>query len=131
MEPRRTRDPAPNADASLYRTLIDLAPDAMVGVDEDGVIVLVNAQAELLFGYGRDELLGRPVEILVPDAARAAHPRHRAGYSRDPRPRPMGLGLALGARRSDGSEFPAEISLASVETDTGRLVSASIRDMRT
>jgi PAS domain S-box-containing protein len=129
VDPQRTRDPAPTADPSLYRTLIDLAPDAMVGVDERGVIVLVNAQAETLFGYSRDELLGQPVEILVPDAARAAHPRHRAAYASDPRPRPMGLGLALGARRSDGSEFPAEISLAAVATDAGRLVSASIRDM--
>lgn len=129
VELQRTRDPAPAADASLYRTLIDLAPDAMVGVDERGVIVLVNAQAELLFGYSRDDLLGKPVEVLVPEAARGAHPGHREAYADDPRPRPMGLGLALGARRSDGSEFPAEISLAAVETPSGRLVSASIRDM--
>ena len=126
---QRSRDPAPDADVSLYRTLIDLAPDAMVGVDEAGTIVLVNAQAEALFGYSRDELLGRSVELLVPDAARRAHPRHREDYARDPRPRPMGLGRALAARRSDGTEFPAEISLASVDTDGGRLVSASIRDM--
>jgi PAS domain S-box-containing protein len=126
---QRSRDPAPAADASLYRRLIDLAPDAMVGVDPDGVIVLVNTQAETLFGYGRDELLGRRVEVLVPEAARAVHPQHRSGYLRHPTPRPMGLGLALAARRRDGSEFPAEISLAALDTDTGVLVCASIRDM--
>jgi PAS domain S-box-containing protein len=119
----------PDADESLYRRLVDLAPDAMVCVDHHGTIVLVNSQAELLFGYGRHELLGQPVELLVPEAARAVHPTHRAVYLGAPTPRPMGLGLALGARRRDGTEFPAEISLAAVDTDGGRIVSASIRDM--
>ncbi|MEQ1698493.1 MAG: PAS domain S-box protein [Ilumatobacteraceae bacterium] len=116
-------------DEALYRRLIDLAPDAMIGVDELGRIVLVNAQAETLFGYRRDELIGQTIELLVPDAARSVHPAHRRSYLEDPHPRPMGLGLQLAARRSDGSEFPAEISLGAVETDRGRIISASIRDV--
>lgn len=116
-------------DEALYRRLIDLAPDAMIGVDEDGRIVLVNAQAETLFGYGRDQLIGQSIELLVPDHARGVHPAHRRSYLEHPRPRPMGLGLQLSARRKDGSEFPAEISLGAIETVRGRIVSASIRDV--
>lgn len=124
-----TEQPAFSADEALFRRLVDLAPDAMLCVDETGRIVLVNAQTEVLFGYDRTELLGQAVEVLVPESARAVHPRRRAGYLSDPTPRPMGLGLQLAARRRDGSEFPAEISLAAVDTDRGRIVSASIRDM--
>lgn len=116
-------------DEALYRRLIDLAPDAMIAVDEAGRIVLVNAQAETLFGYRRDELIGQHIELLVPEQARGVHPAHRQSYLRDPHPRPMGLGLQLAARRADGSEFPAEISLGAVETDRGRIISASIRDV--
>lgn len=124
-----SHDPGRSDDEALYRRLVDLAPDAMVGVDARGTIVLVNTQAEVLFGYGRHDLIGQLVEVLVPDAARAIHPHHRAHYLDDPTPRPMGLGLQLAARRRDGSEFPAEISLAAVDTARGRMVSASIRDM--
>lgn len=123
--PRRLLHP----DEALYRRLIDLAPDAMIGVDERGRIVLVNAQAETLFGYHRDQLIGQSIELLVPDQARGVHPAHRRSYLDDPHPRPMGLGLQLAARRFDGSEFPAEISLGAIETDRGRIVSASIRDV--
>jgi PAS domain S-box-containing protein len=101
----------------------------MVGVDSSGRIVLVNTQAEILFGYDRSELLGQQVEILVPDTARVAHPAHRSTYLTDRRSRPMGLGLQLAARRRDGSEFPAEISLATVEAGGSVLISASIRDL--
>ena len=109
--------------------LLEAAPDAMVCVDAGGRIVLVNAQTERLFGYRRDELTGRPVEILVPDAIKAGHPARRAGYLADPRPRPMGEGLELAGRRRDGSTFPAEISLSAIDTDEGLLVMAAVRDV--
>ena len=101
----------------------------MIGVDESGRIVLVNTQAETLFGYDRDELIGHSVDLLVPAHSRRAHPAHRQSYFEAPQPRPMGLGLQLSARRRDGSEFPAEISLGAIETGQGRIVSAAIRDV--
>jgi PAS domain S-box-containing protein len=109
--------------------LLEAAPDAMVCVDQAGRIALVNAQAERLFGYGRLELVGQPVEVLVPDAARKVHPRHRAEYVADPNPRPMGAGMELAGRRRDGSTFPAEISLSAIDTDEGILVTAAVRDV--
>ena len=112
-----------------FRGLLEAAPDAIVGVDADGRIVLVNAQTERLFGYRRDELVGQPVEILVPEAKRATHPARRTRYLTDPQPRPMGAGMELAARRKDGSEFPAEISLSAIDTEDGVLVSAAIRDV--
>ena len=111
-----------------FAGLLETAPDAMVCVDADGRIALVNAQTERLFGYGRDELVGQPVEILVPDAARDAHPGHRAGYVTDPQHRPMGAGMELAGRRRDGTTFPAEISLSAIGTEEGILVSAAVRD---
>ena len=95
----------------------------MVIVDERGAIVLVNVQAERLFGYDRSELLGQPVEVLVPDAVRPKHPAHRAAYFANPRLRPMGAGLELNGRRKDGSEIAVEISLSPLETREGVLVS--------
>jgi PAS domain S-box-containing protein len=112
-----------------FRGLLEAAPDAIVGVTPDGTITLVNAQVERLFGYHRDELLGQPVEILVPGYARDRHPAHRDGYLHDPAPRPMGAGMPLAGRRKDGSHFPAEISLSSIDTEDGVLVSAAIRDV--
>jgi hypothetical protein len=117
-----------DADARFV-ALLETAPDALIAVDSAGLIVFANAQAERLFGYGREELLGSAVELLVPDAVRASHPSRRATYVRDPRPRPMGAGVELAGRRRDGSEFPAEISLSAVDTPEGRLVSAAIRDV--
>jgi len=99
----------------LLRELLDAAPDAVVGVDGDGLIVLVNVQCEQLFGYSRSELVGQPLELLVPERRRSAHERHRTQYLASPRPRAMGEGSDLVARRRDGSEFPAEISLSFVE----------------
>jgi PAS domain S-box-containing protein len=113
----------------MFVALLEAAPDAMVCIAADGRIVLVNAQAERLFGYQRAELIGQPVEILVPDAARAAHPGHRAAYAADPRHRPMGAGLPLAGRRRDASTFPAEISLSAIDTGEGILVAAAIRDV--
>ncbi len=116
------------AEAKL-RGLLEAAPDAILGVDSSGLILLANAQAERLFGYRRDELIGQPVEILVPQSARAGHPGHRLGYVADPQARPMGAGMQLAGRRKDGTEFPAEISLSALETDDGLLVSAAVRDV--
>jgi two-component system, cell cycle sensor histidine kinase and response regulator CckA len=112
-----------------FRGLLEAAPDAIVGVGADGLIALANTQAERLFGYPRDELVGQPVELLVPDSVRAAHPTHRARYFGDPQQRPMGAGMQLAARRKDGTEFPAEISLSALDTEDGLLVSAAIRDV--
>ena len=116
-------------DGRRFAGLLEAAPDAMVCVDADGRIALVNAQTERLFGYGRDELIGQPVEVLVPDAARDVHPRHRVGYVADPRPRPMGAGMELAGRRRDGTTFPAEISLSAIDTEEGILVYAAVRDV--
>jgi PAS domain S-box-containing protein len=120
--------PAPLSDG-ISAALLEAAPDAMVCIAADSRIVLVNAQAERLFGYERAELIGQRVEILVPDAARAVHPGHRAQYVADPRCRLMGAGLALAGRRRDASTFSAEISLSAIDTDDGILVTAAIRDV--
>jgi protein-histidine pros-kinase len=109
--------------------LLEAAPDAMVVIDVRGLIVLVNAQTEKVFGYRRDELLGEPVDMLVPAALRAVHRQHRDDYVGEPHVRSMGSGLDLRACRKDGSEFPVEISLAPLETTDGLLVSAAIRDI--
>jgi two-component system cell cycle sensor histidine kinase/response regulator CckA len=112
-----------------FEQLLELAPDAIVGIGADGRIVLANAQAEALFGYAHDELLGAVIEQLVPERFRAVHPRHRAEYLAAPVMRPMGAGLALFGRRKDGTEFPAEISLSAIETEDGLHATAAIRDI--
>lgn len=113
----------------LFRGLLEAAPDGMVIVDSQGVITLVNAQVEAMFGYGRQELVGQPVEMLVPERFAGMHERYRDGYHQEPRTRPMSLAGDLFARRKDGSEFPVEISLAPLNTDDGVLVSAAVRDI--
>jgi diguanylate cyclase (GGDEF)-like protein/PAS domain S-box-containing protein len=112
-----------------FRRLLENAPDAMVIVDEGGSIVLVNSQTERLFGYERHQLIGRAVEMLVPARFRVAHRRNRAHFADAPHARPMGVGADLYARRWDGTEFPAEISLSPLQTERGKLYVAAVRDV--
>jgi PAS domain S-box-containing protein len=113
---------------SVLRGLLEAAPDALIAVDPAGRIVFVNEQAEWLFGWQRADLLDQQVECLVPERFRHRHPKLRDGYALHPTTRPMAADLELWARRQDGSEFPAEISLSSFLTPEGRLVAVAIRD---
>ncbi len=112
-----------------FRDLVDLAPDGLVVCDRAGTVALVNTTAERMFGYSRTELVGQPIETLVPDRVAARHPAHIETFMTAPRPRPMGSGLDLKGRRKDGSEFPVEISLSPIKTGENLMVSAAIRDV--
>jgi PAS domain S-box-containing protein len=112
-----------------FRDLIDAAPDGVIVCDQAGLIVLVNAETERMFGYQRDELIGQRIDVLVPDRARAQHNQHVIGYTGHPRLRPMGIGMELTGRRKDGTEIPVEISLSPIQTERGLLVTAGIRDV--
>ncbi len=112
----------------LARSALDAAPDALLIIDAQGIVRFANAQASVLFGYPHEELIGQQMERLMPERFRGRHAGHRGGYFAAPRPRPMGSGLALFARRRDGGEFPVEISLSPVTADR-TLVAAAIRDV--
>ncbi len=115
--------------ADQYRAVFEASPDGLIIVDAEGVVRDVNPQVEALFGWAREELLGEPVEMLVPDGVRAAHEGHRRRYARSPHNRPMGVGLELRGRRKDGSEFPIEISLSPWRADDGLHVICTVRDV--
>lgn len=112
-----------------FRSLLDSAPDATVIVDEKGIIQMINHQTENLFCYTRDELIGRPVEILIPTDLHGKHHHHRASFANTPRVRAMGAGIELHAVKKGGIMFPVEISLSPIRTEEGMLVSASVRDI--
>jgi PAS domain S-box-containing protein len=114
---------------AYFRMVLESAPDAMIIVDERGKITIVNGQAEHMFGYDREELLGQSIETLLPERLREGHVGHREAFASTPSLRPMGPGLELTARRRDGSEFPVEISLSPVATANATFVSSVIRDV--
>ena len=117
------------AEALLSPTLLEAIPDAMVVINQDGIVVQINSQTEDLFGHTREELIGQKIEILVPERQRQTHHHHRDGFAQQPRIRRMGAGLDLYGRRRDGSEFPVEISLSPVSTGNGTLVLSAVRDV--
>ena len=114
--------------ASLVAGLLDASPDGLLLSDSEGRLVLVNSQIEALFGYRRGELLGKPVEILVPEAKRKRHHGHRQQFALEPRHRPMGIGLTLAGRRKGGREFPVEVSLRPLTTGQDTWTVATVRD---
>lgn len=116
-------------DTELFQLTLDLAPASIVVVDGDGRIVLVNRQSEALFGYHRDELLGKPVEMLVPGHFRGGHAAHRTAFLASPESRPMGQGRDLYALRKDGVEVPVEIGLNPITTRKGLMVVTSVFDL--
>jgi PAS domain S-box-containing protein len=112
-----------------FRLAVEAAPSGMIMVDSGGRMILLNAHAEKLFGYGRHELIGQKVEMLLPERFRAKHPGLRLGYMAQPTIRPMGVGRDLFALRKDGSEFPVEIGLSPIATEQGSMVLAAIVDI--
>ncbi len=121
--------PLADLDEAVTWAMVESSPDGMLLADEAGLLVLVNTQIETLFGYDRGELLGLPVERLIPERHRSAHTLHRTRYGTAPGPRAMGGELALMGRRQDGTEFPVEVSLSPITTRQGQLVVATVRDI--
>jgi len=120
---------AERPDVALFEALFETAPDAMIVVNRDGCIVLVNPQAERLFGYAAGELTGSPVEVLLPESVRTVHVGHRNGFMANPRVRPMGAGYELTGVRRNGEPFPVEIGLSPIQSAGSTLFAASIRDI--
>lgn len=131
MGARMARDRRMEHDhaALSFQAVLHAAPETIIIADADGAIRLVNQQAEHMFGYAASELIGQPIEVLLPERLRSAHRRHRAAYSLNQQPRPMDAGLELVARRKDGSEFAVEISLSPLQTAEGMLITSVIRDV--
>jgi two-component system, sensor histidine kinase PdtaS len=126
---RQRTDEALRRSEARFRRVVEATPNAMVMIDRDGRIAMVNAQTERVFGYSRTELLGQPVEMLAPERFRGHHPELRAAFFDDPRTRPMGGGHDLYGLRKDGSEFSVEIGLNPIETDEGTMVLSAITDI--
>jgi PAS domain S-box-containing protein len=120
-----------NNSVSWFKALLESAPDAMVITNADGTIIIINAQTEKLFGFSRNEIIGKKVEILIPERFHNSHTRYREGYIENPRVRGMGVGMELFGRRKDGSEFPVEISLSplGIKDQDGSNAIAAIRDI--
>lgn len=129
IEQRKQAEEALRASQSMFQGLFDSSPDAIIVTNPDGQIVQVNAQVEALFGYLVDELLGQPVETLLPGRSQEIHALHRSGHMTDPRFRPMETGLELYGRRKDGSEFPVEINRGTLESGTAPVVLSTLRDI--
>lgn len=129
MEKDHESKQGPEAPSDWHRAIFDEAPDGIVLVDEEGIIRDANPGAAEMFGYEQRDLVGRPVEVLVPDDLRDGHVAHRQGYVDGPRRRPMGIGMELQGRRRDGSTLPVEIGLSPVEHEEGRFVVAVVRDV--
>jgi two-component system, cell cycle sensor histidine kinase and response regulator CckA len=127
---RRLAEQAARATEAKFRALVEGAPDAMVIIDRKGTIVLVNSQAERLFGHKRQNLLGQPVEMLIPERFRGRHPEHRASYFHEAKARAAGTGMDLYGLAADGTELPIEVSLSPLDTEEGVLVASAIRDIR-
>lgn len=127
----RTRGDLPGlrSGSPKFQALFELAPDGMVVVDPDGRITMVNEQAERMFGHPRGDLVGRRVEILIPERFRRTHRGHRERFLAAPVPRPIGIGLELFALRKDGTEVPVEISLGPLGSEQGGAVLATVRDV--
>src|SRR4029079_2217380 len=128
MQRRRVEEALRDSEGTI-RSLFEYAPDAIVAVDRTGRIVQANVQSEAMFGYNRDELEGRSIEVLLPERLRETHRGHRAAFSREPRRRPMGAGLRLVGLRKEGTEFPIDITLTPVEDRADGMVMAVARDM--
>jgi PAS domain S-box-containing protein len=128
-QPARSLSTKAMADVLLSSDLLETLPDAIVAVDQTGTVVQVNSQTQELFGYGRDELMGQKIEMLVPDRYRRQHQHHRKNFAEVPKTRRMGADLDLYGRRRNGSEFPVEISLSPVSTERGTFVLSAIRDI--
>jgi PAS domain S-box-containing protein len=118
-----------SSSTTKFEGLLEAVPDALVGVDHGGVIRFVNRQTELLFGYERGDLIGAPLEMLVPESLRPVHKVHREGYVAAPFTRSMGQDLELRGRRRDGTQFPVDIALSHTDTEDGPLVIAAVRDI--